>query len=109
MSPLGVATSHSTHILEMGEAQLWLLLVGVNKYQDKRLPSLRYSAVDCQGLAAALADATQGFPQTEQRVHHDLTSRLPTLSTVRASLNHITAAAQPRDTILFYFSGHGML
>ncbi|MEA5515899.1 eIF2A-related protein [Nodularia sp. UHCC 0506] len=109
MSPLGVATSHSTHTLEMGEAQLWLLLVGVNKYQDKRLPSLRYSAVDCQGLAAALADATQGFPQTEERVHHDLTSQLPTLSAVRASLQQITAAAQPQDTILFYFSGHGML
>ena len=109
MSPLGVATSHSTHILEMGEAQLWLLLVGVNKYQDKRLPSLRYSAVDCQGLAAAVEDATQGFPQRSIRVYHDLSSRLPTLSTVRSSLNEIAAAAQPQDTILFYFSGHGIL
>ncbi|TVP62359.1 MAG: hypothetical protein EA343_11130 [Nodularia sp. (in: Bacteria)] len=109
MSPLGIATSHLTHVLELGEAQFWLLLVGVNQYQDDRLPSLRYSAVDCQGLAAALADATQGFPQTEERVHHDLTSPLPTLSTVRASLHEITAAAQPQDTILLYFSGHGML
>ncbi|MBE9200035.1 MULTISPECIES: caspase family protein [unclassified Nodularia (in: cyanobacteria)] len=109
MSPLGIATSHLTHVLELGEAQFWLLLVGVNKYQDKGLPSLRYSAVDCQGLAAALADATQGFPQTAERVHHDLSSSLPTLSTVRASLQEITAAAQPQDTILFYFSGHGML
>ncbi|MDB9375096.1 eIF2A-related protein [Nodularia sphaerocarpa] len=109
MSPLGIATSHSTHILELGEAQFWLLLVGVNKYQDQRLPSLRYSAVDCQGLAAALADANQGFPQTAQTVHHDLSSSLPTLSTVRASLHQITAAAQPQDKILFYFSGHGML
>ncbi|GAX34593.1 nSTAND1 domain-containing NTPase [Nodularia sp. NIES-3585] len=109
MSPLGIATSHLTHVLELGEAQFWLLLVGVNQYQDDRLPSLRYSAVDCQGLAAALADATQRFPQTEERVHHDLTSQLPTLSTVRASLHEITAAAQPQDTILFYFSGHGML
>ncbi|MDH6087721.1 nSTAND1 domain-containing NTPase [Umezakia ovalisporum] len=109
MSPLGIATSHSTHILEMGEAKLWLLLVGVNKYQDKALPSLRYSTVDCQGLAAALEDATQEFPQTETRVHHDLSSGLPTRSTVYASLNEITAAAQPQDTILFYFSGHGIL
>lgn len=109
MSPLGVATSHSTQILEIGAAQLWLLLVGVNKYQDQRLPTLRYSAVDCQGLAAALADATQEFPHTEERVYHDLTSQLPTLSTVRASLRQITAKAQPQDTILFYFSGHGML
>ncbi|YAF94612.1 MAG: caspase family protein [Nodularia sp. CChRGM 3473] len=109
MCPLGVATSHLTHVLEIGEAQFWLLLVGVNQYQDEKLPSLRYSSVDCQGLAAALADATQGFPQTEKRVHHDLTSQPPTLSTVRASLQQITTAAQSPDTILFYFSGHGML
>ena len=109
MSPLGIATSHLTHVLELGEAQFWLLLVGVNQYQDHRLPSLRYSAVDCQGLAAALADATQGFPPTEERVHHDLASSLPTLATVRNSLHEITAAAQPQDKILFYFSGHGML
>jgi WD40 repeat protein/uncharacterized caspase-like protein len=109
MSPLGVATSHSTHNLEIGQAQLWLLLVGVNKYQDQRLASLRYSAVDCQGLAAALADATQEFPQTQERVYHDFSSGLPILSTVRDSLREISAKAQPQDTILFYFSGHGML
>ncbi|MBH8565395.1 caspase family protein, partial [Nostoc sp. CENA67] len=109
MSPLGVATSHSTHVLEIGETKLWLLLVGVNQYQDERLPSLLYSAVDCQGLATALADATPGFPQTQKWVHHDFAVHLPTLANVRASLDKISAAAQPEDTILFYFSGHGML
>ena len=109
MSPLGITTSHLTHILKKAEAKFWLLLVGVNKYQDKRLPSLRYSAVDCQGLAAALTDASQGLTQTKQRVYHDLTSEIPTLSTLRRSLTEITDNAQPQDTILFYFSGHGML
>ncbi|RCJ17383.1 hypothetical protein A6770_34045 [Nostoc minutum NIES-26] len=109
MSPLGVATSNSTHVLEIGETKLWLLLVGVNQYQDARLPSLLYSAVDCQGLAAALADATQRFPQIQKWVHHDFASHLPTLSNVLASLHRIAATAQPQDTILFYFSGHGML
>ncbi|MDB9540910.1 eIF2A-related protein [Anabaenopsis arnoldii] len=108
MSPLGITTSHLTHILKKAEAKFWLLLVGVNKYQDKRLPSLRYSAVDCQGLAAALSDASQGLTQTKQRVYHDL-SEIPTLSTLRRGLSEITDAAQPQDTILFYFSGHGML
>ncbi len=109
MSPLGVATSRSTYALETGLAKLWLLLVGVNQYQDERLPSLRYSAVDCQGLADALADATQAFPQTEVWIHHDSASRLPTLANIRASLKQIASAAKPQDTILFYFSGHGML
>ncbi|MBD2360920.1 caspase family protein [Anabaena minutissima FACHB-250] len=109
MSPLGITTSHLTHTLEIGEAKLWLLLVGVNQYQDERLPSLRYSSVDCQGLAAALADATQAFPHKQECVHHDFVSQQPLLSKVRESLEQITNTAQPQDTILFYFSGHGML
>ncbi|MGH1396463.1 MAG: eIF2A-related protein [Trichormus sp.] len=109
MSPLGIATSHLTHTLETGAAKLWLLLVGVNQYQDERLPSLRYSAVDCQGLAEALVDATQVFPHKKEWVHHDLVSQQPLLSKVRDSLDEITQTAQPQDTILFYFSGHGML
>jgi len=109
MSPLGVATSRSTYALETGNAKLWLLLVGVNQYQDERLPCLRYSALDCQGLAEALADATQAFPQTEVWTHHDFSLQLPTLTNIRISLKQIAAAAQPQDTILFYFSGHGMV
>jgi WD40 repeat protein/uncharacterized caspase-like protein len=85
------------------------VLVGVNQYQDERLPCLRYSAVDCQGLASALADATQAFPQTEVWTHHDFSLQLPTLTNIRISLKQIAAAAQPQDTILFYFSGHGMV
>ncbi|MBD2744526.1 caspase family protein [Coleofasciculus sp. FACHB-1120] len=109
MSPVSVGTSRSTLALETGQAKLWLLLVGVNQYQDERLPSLRYSAVDCQGLADALAGATQGFPQKEVRIHHDFAAQLPKLASVRTSLQQIATAAKPQDTILFYFSGHGML
>jgi uncharacterized caspase-like protein len=95
--------------LETGEAKLWSLLVGVNQYQDAQLPSLSYSASDCQGLAEALAEATQGFPSKEPIVHHDFATHPPTLEAVRASLEQIVAAAQPQDTILLYFSGHGVL
>lgn len=109
MSPLGVATSHSTHTLATGKAKLWLLLVGVNQYQDERLPPLRYSAVDCQGLATALADVSGSFPEKATWIYHDFASQLPTLSTVRNSLTQLSSQAQPEDTILFYFSGHGIL
>jgi WD40 repeat protein/uncharacterized caspase-like protein len=109
MSPVGVRTSRSTQALEIGQAKLWLLLVGVNQYQDKRLPSLRYPALDCQGLAEALAGAIQEFAHKQARIHHDFVSRRPQQSLVRASLEQIAAAAKPQDTVLFYFSGHGML
>ncbi len=109
MCPVSRCTSYSTRALETGESKLWFLLVGVNQYQDEGLPSLRFSAFDCQGLAEALAEATQNFPKTELLSHHDFTAQVPTLSTVRSSLKQIVSAATSQDTILFYFSGHGML
>jgi uncharacterized caspase-like protein len=109
MSPLGVGNSHSTNTLQTGEAKLWVLLVGINQYEDGGLPSLRYPAIDCQGLGEALAKATQGFPQKEVIVHHDFALVKPTVTTVRQSLQHIVSQTRSQDTILLYFSGHGIL
>jgi uncharacterized caspase-like protein len=109
MSPLGVGNSHSTNTLQTGEAKLWVLLVGVNQYEDGGLPSLRYPAVDCKGLGEALAKATQGFPQKEVIVHNDFAEIKPTARTVRQSLQHIVSQTRSQDTILLYFSGHGIL
>ena len=109
MSPVGIGSSDSTDTLKTGEAKLWLLLVGVNEYQDEALPSLRYPAVDCQGLGEALAKATQGFPNKEVIIHHDFAAQPPTWEIVRGSLQRIASQTQSQDTILLYFSGHGML
>jgi uncharacterized caspase-like protein len=109
MPPIGIGSSYSTEILKTGEAKLWLLLVGVNEYQDELLPSLRYPAVDCQGLGEALAKATQGFPNKEVIVHNDFAGQSPTLERIRESLERIISQTQPQDSIMLYFSGHGML
>ena len=91
-------------------AKLWILLVGVNQYQDEQnLPSLQYSALDCQGLGEALKEATASFAAKEVIVHHDFATQKPDLKGVRDTLQHIVSAAQPDDTVLFYFSGHGIL
>ncbi len=108
MSPVSVNTSRATHALKTGEAKLWLLLIGVNKYQYQ-MPALRYSALDCQGLAEALAEATAGFPNKEVIIHHDFATQVAQLETVRTSLKQIVLEAKLQDTILFYFSGHGVL
>ncbi|PAX53470.1 caspase family protein [Brunnivagina elsteri] len=109
MAPIGIRSSHSTKILTSGEAKLWILLVGVNEYQDIRLPSLRYPSVDCQGLGEALTKATQGFPNKEVIIYHDFATQLPTIESIRQSLEKIVSQTQPQDSILLYFSGHGML
>ncbi|MEH2147749.1 GUN4 domain-containing protein [Nostoc sp.] len=109
MCPVGVRTSHSTHALETGLAKLWLILVGVNQYQDEQIPCLHYSAFDCQGLGEALNAATQGFPQKDVKIHNDFAHQQPLLENVRTSLKQVAAATKSIDTVLFYFSGHGML
>lgn len=103
------AISRPTIPLETGKAKLWILLVGVNHYQDSHLPSLQYPALDCQGLADALIEATQEFPQREIRIHHDFGAEVPTIGAVRQTLKQIVIAAQSQDTVLVYFSGHGVL
>ncbi len=109
MPPISLGTSHLNLALETGQAKLWILLIGVNEYQDHNLPRLRYSAFDCQGLGESLNQATQAFPQKEIIIHHDFSPRKPILKTVKASLDQIVTSAKTQDTILFYFSGHGLI
>ena len=107
--PLGIGSSDSIYTLKSGESKIWLLLVGVNHYQDVGLPSLRYPALDCQGLEQSLVRATEGFPNKEIVVHHDFASKTPLLKNIRASLKRIVLHSLPDDSIMLYFSGHGML
>ncbi|ABA23710.1 Peptidase C14, caspase catalytic subunit p20 [Trichormus variabilis ATCC 29413] len=109
MSPLGIGSSDSTYIFTTGEAKLWILLVGINEYQDVSLPNLRYPAGDCEALGDALAKVTQRFLRKEVIIHHDFMEDTPTLKTVCRSLERIVSKAKPTDSIFLYFSGHGML
>ena len=106
--PVSLGTSQPAQALKSGAAKLWTLLIGVNHYQEETLPSLQYPAPDCQGLAQALKAATQAFPSKELSIYHDFAQQLPTLAAVRKRLTEITSAAQPQDTVLIYFSGHGI-
>ena len=106
--PISLGTSQPAQALKSGAAKLWVLLVGVNHYQAEALPSLQYPAPDCQGLAQALTEATQAFPSKELCIYHDFANQRPTLMAVRQRLQEIAAAAQSQDTVLIYFSGHGV-
>ena len=109
MPPVGVDASRFTSALETGVAKFWVLLIGVDRYDDLTLPSLRYAAIDCQGIGTALAAATGTFPERAFSLYHDLVAETPTLARVEASLYHIVTQAQSQDTVLIYFSGHGVV
>ena len=89
-------------------AKLWIILVGVNYYQDPHILNLNYCAYDCQGLADALNFANQSSQNTKIFAHYDGASQLPDRSSIITSLQQFRLA-QPEDTVLFYFSGHGFL
>jgi WD40 repeat protein/uncharacterized caspase-like protein len=105
--PSGVPSSNQKK-LESGKAKLWILLVGVNHYDDDILADLNYCAADCKDLGIALEKATQRFPQREIIAIHDGAMRSPTWQEVKQNLRKFRSA-QPDDTVLFYFSGHGFL
>ncbi|GAP95452.1 WD40 domain-containing protein [Leptolyngbya sp. NIES-2104] len=94
--------------LKTGQAKLWVLLVGVSQYADRRFPILQYSTIDAQRLSDAFADATQEFPNTSVQVYHDQAT-VPTLEAVRSGLEAIVNQAKPDDTVVFYFCGHGSI
>ncbi|MBW4598706.1 MAG: caspase family protein [Calothrix sp. FI2-JRJ7] len=106
MSPVSVGAS--TKRKQNTTPKIWLLLVGVNQYIDEELPSLRYPALDCQGLAEALETAIRQFSDIYIATYHDF-GQLPVLENVRQSLTTISKGAKSSDTILFYFSGHGII
>lgn len=107
-------------VLLSGDATLWMQLIGVNRYQHPGLPNLNYAVPDCREFANALHEATTAFPSRQFFIHHDqsnqasladafVVSTPPNLSHVQQSLQHLVDAPKPQDTLVFYFSGHGML
>ena len=99
--------SANSTIKQLSTAKLWMVLVGVNHYQDSFIPNLKYCANDCKELAEALTLATKQFRETEIIALHD-GGITPNLAEVTSSIKKFRLA-QPKDTILFYFSGHGEL
>ena len=88
-------------------SKLWIVLVGVTHYQDNDITNLSYCANDCRGLAEALKTATR-TQETEIVAYYDGGLHSPELSLVLDGIKKF-GDAQPEDTVLFYFSGHGFL
>jgi uncharacterized caspase-like protein len=99
--------------LKCGRAKLWMLLIGVNDYDDSRLGSLKFAVSDCRGFAEALNQSTVEFPERQIFSHVGLASQKPLCrAAVEESLDRLLdpiSGIKPQDTLLFYFAGHGVL
>ncbi len=99
------------------------LFVGIDKYQFSRRPAypdadfgdLRGAVSDAQAIKQALAiayrlsfdTAVPGKCATSNGLSITLTDGCATRKQILASLTSLIAASAPRDTVIFYFAGHG--
>lgn len=84
---------------------LYVLAVGVGNYESPDVPQLRYPAKDAADLAKTLR-------QQRDTLYRDVVVRVlsdkeATRSAVLSSLAWIASNAQPEDTSVIFFAGHG--
>jgi uncharacterized caspase-like protein len=83
----------------------WALVVGVGKFRDPAIPSLRYTSADATGFAQSLVSPGIGrFKPSNVAVLTDLQA---TTRAIREKLNWLARVAQPDDLVVIYFAAHG--
>lgn len=86
--------------------RMWVLAIGVSRYEDARL-SLRFPAQDARALAAALARQNEGGLYREVRVRTLIDAEV-TRESVLEALNSFLTQAEPADVAVLFVAGHGV-
>ncbi len=81
------------------------VVVGVSKYQDSNIPSLRFAHVDAEEFAKFLQSKAGGSLTTDQIVL--ITDEQATAANIYSQLSWLLEETQEGDRVIFYFSGHG--
>jgi uncharacterized caspase-like protein len=85
--------------------QKWALVIGISRFVDARVPSLKYTTADANAFAAELTDPAIGrFPTTNV---HVLTDEQATTRNIKEGLNWIARRAKPNDLVVIYLATHG--
>lgn len=86
------------------EAKRWAVLIGVETYQDPKIPALRFSVDDVDALRKVLVERA-GYAASNVIVVKEADA---TIENVRSLLGtQLPRMAGPNDLVLIYFSGHG--
>lgn len=80
----------------------YALIVGINKYQDTKIPTLNYAIEDARAIAELLQDLD--FPKENIRI---ITNEQATLSRIKQEFAEMGARTKKNDRLLFYWAGHG--
>ena len=87
---------------------LWILSIGINRYQDKKLNSLSYAAADAEGIVKAFSGQKgKLFREINSLVINDNSRIKPTYENVIDNLNYLSRAGN-NDVAILFIAGHGM-
>jgi uncharacterized caspase-like protein len=85
--------------------QKWALVVGIDSFNDKRIPTLHFSVKDSSDFVDYLKDPKGGQFDPAHIIH--LANDKATLEGIREGLGRLRVDAQPDDLVVVYLSSHG--
>ena len=87
---------------------LWILSIGINRYQDKKLTSLSYAAADAEGIVKVFSGQKgKLFRKINSLVINDRGRIKPTYENIVDNLNYLSRAGN-NDVAILFIAGHGM-
>jgi hypothetical protein len=85
----------------------WAVVIGVGRYENRAIPSLRYTVADAEAIYQTLIGPA-GFKKDHVLLLTDTSERKPTLRNIKWALGtFLGRSAQKDDTVLIFFAGHG--
>ncbi|HEX2500111.1 MAG TPA: caspase family protein [Methylomirabilota bacterium] len=85
----------------------WAVVVGIGKYDNPAIPTLRYAAADAEAFYDVLVTRA-GFPKDHVLLFTERTPQKPTLRNLKQALGTFLARRPQRnDLVVVFFAGHG--
>lgn len=98
-------TETKTSIISSSNSRRWAVIIGVSKYQDSRIPSLRYASADANSFYDWII-SPEGGKYSPSNVTL-LTDKDATFDNIRSSLFSWLKQPIAEDIVTIYFAGHG--
>ncbi|WP_461256169.1 WD40 domain-containing protein [Treponema sp. R80B11-R83G3] len=87
---------------------LWILAVGVNKYNDSNIRNLNYCVADAKGVIESLkAQEGKRYAKVNSLLIADGETVAPTAANIKQNLKFLDGAGE-RDVVLLFLAGHGV-
>jgi len=86
--------------------EVYAVIIGISKFQDQRIPPLRFTVNDAKAFAEVLTDPNYGgvpADHVQLLLDEDATDR-----NIKTAIGKwLSGQAKPEDTVIIYYSGHG--